>query len=169
MKTLVIHPYDVSTEFLSEVYDGKGWDVINYRPNGKHLIKEIKSHDRIIMMGHGTPHGLFGPNGYYITSVHAKFLKEKTCVYMWCNADKFVLRNKLSGFYTGMIISEVDEAFILDVPHDLKYVNESNVLFTKALTRSMDAPDVLKSMINEYQNKTDNPIIEYNKERMYKL
>ena len=167
MKTLVIHPPDKTTEFLSEVYEGKDWTIINYNPTKKHLRKEIKAHDRIIMMGHGTPNGLFSPRGYVIDSTYVHYLREKYCVYMWCNADEFVLKYKLKGFYTGMIISEIEEAFMLDISYDFKYVNESNVLFTQALTKSMDSGDILKSMINEYSNKTNNPIIEYNEKRLY--
>jgi hypothetical protein len=52
MKTLVIHPKDDSTYFLSTIYEGKDWTIINDR--GKSLLKKlIKTHDRIIMMGHG--------------------------------------------------------------------------------------------------------------------
>ena len=44
-KVLVIHPEDVSTDRLQVVYSGKGYE-------------QIRSHDKIIMLGHGTPDGL---------------------------------------------------------------------------------------------------------------
>lgn len=41
----MIHPEDVSTDMLQVVYSGKGYE-------------QIRSHDKIIMLGHGTPDGL---------------------------------------------------------------------------------------------------------------
>ena len=56
---LVIHPDDMSTYMLKAVYEGKGYDVINDCSIGEEeLIKAIKEHDTIIMLGHGTPYGL---------------------------------------------------------------------------------------------------------------
>ena len=36
--------------------------------------------------------------------------KKDNSVFIWCNADQFVNRYNLKGFYTGMFISEVMEA-----------------------------------------------------------
>ena len=44
-KVSVIHLEDVSTDMLQVVYSGKGYE-------------QIRSHDKIIMLGHGTPDGL---------------------------------------------------------------------------------------------------------------
>jgi hypothetical protein len=40
MKTLVIHQKDDSTYFLSTIYEGKDWTIINDRP-GKSLLKNL--------------------------------------------------------------------------------------------------------------------------------
>jgi hypothetical protein len=39
-------------------------------------------------------------------------LRDKIGVYIWCNANVFVEKYGLKGFYTGMIISEYEESVI---------------------------------------------------------
>jgi len=52
MKTLVIHPFDVTTGFLSVIYEGKkDWTVIDTNVSSKFLKEQIKNHNRIIMLG----------------------------------------------------------------------------------------------------------------------
>lgn len=58
MKTLVIHPKDQTTDFLSVIYDDKDWTIINTNVSKSYLKTQIKSHDRIVMLGHGTDKGL---------------------------------------------------------------------------------------------------------------
>ena len=111
MKTLVIHPKDESTKILSTIYENHkdDWTIINNCDIPKSiLIDRIKEHDRIIMMGHGTPGGLLNPvGGYIIDSSFVYLLREKKeFVHIWCNADSFVNKYDLKGFTTGMIISE---------------------------------------------------------------
>ena len=77
-KTLVIHPKDESTVFLSEIYIGKDWTIFtNPSPTKKEIKELIKSHDKIIMMGHGTPHGLLSTGGFMIDSTLVYLLREK--------------------------------------------------------------------------------------------
>ena len=77
---LVIHPSDRSTDFLKKVYEGKGYDVINdCRISDFDLLYEIIHHDKIIMMGHGTPGGLINPeyfNRNLLKSGKPKFFTE---------------------------------------------------------------------------------------------
>jgi hypothetical protein len=49
MKTLVIHPKDQTTDFLSIIYQDKDWTLITDNPSKKYLKEQIKSHDRIIV------------------------------------------------------------------------------------------------------------------------
>jgi len=54
MKTLVIHPYDESTKFLSLIYEGKeDWTIITENASKRLIFESLKEHDRIIMLGHG--------------------------------------------------------------------------------------------------------------------
>lgn len=168
MKTLVIHPDDPSTSFLEKVYTGRGWtEITDVETSKKKLIKAIKSHDRIVMMGHGSPKGLFAKGRIIIDSTYVHYLKDKEIVAIWCNADQFVLKYDLKGFYTGMIISELEESYWCSVPARLSEIDESNVLFTDAVTNSIDSGDMLGNMINEYVTN-HNEVIYYNSQNLYK-
>jgi hypothetical protein len=66
MKTLVIHPQDSSTDFLIPIYmnlksfpDFNDVTIIRGGMTKDEVNEQIKQHDRIMMMGHGSPHGLF--------------------------------------------------------------------------------------------------------------
>jgi len=101
MKTLVIHPKDPTTEFLSVIYKGRGYTEIRHIMNKNDLLKQIKSHDRIIMLGHGSPNGLIGYIYFFrLNESLIKVLQTKDCVCIWCHADEYVHKNNLKGFYT---------------------------------------------------------------------
>ena len=163
LSTLVIHPADPSTEFLKEIYIGRDW-TINNDLNGsrKKVIEQIKEHDRIIMLGHGHPGGLFYTP---INSTLVYLLKEKQCICIWCNADKFVIHYGLKGFYTGMFISEVSEARYFGIETTQEKINYSNNLFTKAVTKYIDSNDMWNQIVESY--KGDDPVIQFNSERLY--
>lgn len=42
MNTLVIHPQDQTTDFLSVIYKDTNWNVINNNPSKKYLKEQIK-------------------------------------------------------------------------------------------------------------------------------
>jgi hypothetical protein len=61
MKTLIIHPKDITTRFICGIYDPiPDKTFINSGITKDQLRKKIDEHDRILMMGHGSPSGLFG-------------------------------------------------------------------------------------------------------------
>lgn len=83
------------------------------------MLKLIESHDRVLMLGHGSPWGLlstgqFPDAGLFIIDESMVLpLQNKTnSVFIWCNADQFVQRHGLSGLNSGMFISEVLEALV---------------------------------------------------------
>lgn len=170
MKTLVIHPKDSTTDFLCPIYEGRGWTVITEPTTPKSQLKEaIKAHDRIVMLGHGTEYGLMTkvPLRCIVDSDLVYLLREKTCVGIWCNADEFFKKYELKGFYTGMIISEMDEAYMYCLHQATPaQVNESNELFTKAITNSIMSESMLTEAKNEYYSDV-NPIILFNQDNLY--
>lgn len=117
--TLVIHCTDDSTDMLSQLYQGKGWDVINDGSIAEEeLHKLMQSHSRIVMLGHGTSSGLInvqhGKGGKRFTVVderYAEDLKNKKLFVIWCYADEFF--NKIGvgqgQFITSNMPSEVWE------------------------------------------------------------
>ena len=170
MKTLVIHPKDPTTDMLCLVYRDMNCTVIrNNLPNGT-LKKLIQEHDRVIMMGHGTPTGLIGFGKYVIDSSLVYLLREKKeLVCVWCNADEFVKKYELKGLYSGMIISEKDEADYCMVECTYKDVDKSNDYFSEALTECVAkgySLDVFHDKYYDWDNE-ENPVMEYNRQRMY--
>lgn len=167
MKTLVIHPDDRSTDFLKQIYDGKGFTV-ETRHRYKNYTKteftqQIKDHDRIIMMGHGFPGGLFYS---YIDRDVVYLLREKECVCIWCNADQFVNKYKLTGFYTGMFISEISEADWFKIKATQSDIDNSNEFFARLVGENLDNLIKLHSVLKE-QYKGESPVIKFNNDRLY--
>lgn len=165
MKTLVIHPKDSTTDFLSEIYSDKDWTVINENPSTKKLKELIKSHDRIVMLGHGTERGLIGFKRLVINSGLVYLLREKICVCVWCNADIFVNKYGLKGFYTGMIISEVEESWTYSIKSDYDEIVKSNLLFSQAIKESIDSDNIVDNIKKTYNG--DTPLITFNKGNLY--
>jgi len=165
MKTLVIHPADESTDFLKEIYRGKDWTVMTDQLSKKNVIEQIQLHDRIIMMGHGHPGGLFYSP---INSELVYLLKEKQCVCIWCNADKFVERYKLNGFYTGMFISEVGEAAYYGIKVSQGTIDRSNrdFAFEMRLCLDHDDPkDIYEEVKSTYVGMHE--VYQFNNDRLY--
>jgi hypothetical protein len=175
-KTLVIHPKDFSTDFLKPIYEEIPYKtIVNGVLTVEQINKLIKEHDRIIMLGHGTPDGLLGvgrfDRPYAISHETAKYLRPKECVYIWCNADQYCIKNNLKGLYSGMFISEVGEAVVCGVKNPTqKMVNESNDIFSEVMRITIDKElEVIhETLMDDYGAlaKT-NPIAYYNNKRLY--
>jgi hypothetical protein len=178
-KTLIIHPKDKTTDFLEIVYNPiVEKTVIKGNVTRSELIDLIKSHDRIMMMGHGSPEGLFSVGkfpdfgGYVIDKKIVSHLKnKKENIYIWCNADQFVKNNNLFGFYSGMFISEVSEAYycgLYGTSQDI--VDESNYGFCHILSEYIDNDknSIYNNVKTEYGVIAgDNPVAFYNNKRLY--
>lgn len=138
MSTLVIHPHDPSTEFLSAIYEGSREYVI-LRDHLGPLGPIIREFDRVIMLGHGSPQGLFSvgkfPGSYAIDCSHVEDLRGKPNLYVWCHASSFVHHHGLSGLSSGMFISEVSEAQWAGIPTTQRKVDESNRRFAESMRR----------------------------------
>ena len=126
-KLLVIHPNDPSTKFLETLYDYhtivNSLVVDETASNAK--IRQVLTanalKDRnVMMLGHGYEGGLFAPqkndtevNPFYRKIINpslVQFLRERTCIGIWCYANLFAERYGLHGLFSGMIISDLDEA-----------------------------------------------------------
>jgi hypothetical protein len=180
MKTLIIHPEDASTSFLDIVYAPiKNKTVITGGVSKTDVIKLIMEHDRIMMMGHGSPGGLFavgkfpGSGAYIIDQTIIPYLKSKdNNVFIWCNADKFVDTFGLRGFYSGMFISEVGEAYYCGLPGtEQDQVDESNYGFCNIISKYIndDKNIIYENVTKEYGLIAEqNPVAFYNNNRLYK-
>lgn len=179
MKTLVIHPKDGSTSFLDIVYNPIKDKTLVTGGISKNELKDlIKKHDRIMMMGHGSPSGLFSvgqfteSNGFIIDHSMVPLLEKKSDnVYIWCNADQFVTRYKLKGFFSGMFISEVGEANYCGLPGTPQsVVDESNYGFCNIISNyiSKNTNTIYENVRKEYGIIAEtNKIAKYNHQRLY--
>lgn len=179
-KTLIIHPKDSSTSFLEIVYKTiPNKTVITGGIMKEEVAELIKEHDRVMMMGHGYPGGLFSVGqfpGTYSTIIDfsmVPLLNEKeNNVFIWCNADKFVDKYQLKGFYSGMFISEVGEAMYCGVfGTDQDIVDESNYGFCNIISKHINEnSDVIyENVKKEYGLIAEsNPVAYYNFNRLYK-
>ena len=178
MKTLVIHPNDRSTDFLTPIYSNiTDATIIRGGMTKDEVDEQIKQHDRIMMMGHGAPNGLFSVGqfpqtyGLIINVDTVPLLQNKECIFIWCNADRFVERYNLKGLYSGMFISETMEAAYCGLPGTSQdIVNESNEFFAKEFGQVSG-----QSLVEAYEYIKDsygvlaenNPVAKYNHHRLY--
>ena len=178
-KTLIVHPKDSSTSFLNIVYESiPDKTVVTGGMSKRELCKLIEEHDRVMMMGHGSPMGLFSvgnfsnSNGFIIDYSVVPLLREKEdSVFIWCNADRFVNKYDLKGFYSGMFISEVDEATYCGVfGINQELVDESNYGFCNIITKYINEGKTIihENVVKEYGIIAEtNPVAYYNNNRLY--
>lgn len=143
----VIHAADPTTQVLSLLYQQRE-DVrmlITERNTSSDVQRAICADNAIMMLGHGNEYGLFSKpekNGDYrrflITDRHVQFLRDKTCIGIWCYANKFAEKYKLHGLFSGMIISELQEAIDLGVPATKDEINREMEKFTIRLKECVE-------------------------------
>lgn len=143
----VIHATDPTTQVLSLLYQQRE-DVrmlITERNTSSEVQRAIRSDDVVMMLGHGNEYGLFSKpekNGEYrrflITDRHVQFLRDKLCIGIWCYANKFAEKYRLHGLFSGMIISELQEAIDLGVPATKEEIDREMEKFTIRLNNCMN-------------------------------
>ena len=138
----IIHANDPTTKFLSLIYDMRE-DVkahVTEKYTNMDVIRAIRGDDTIMMLGHGNKYGLFSTpdkNGEYwrrlVNSDHVQFLRDKTCIGIWCKANKFAKDYKLHGLFSGMIISEMNEAIKEHITTTQEEIDREMLKFTTHL------------------------------------
>jgi hypothetical protein len=185
MKTLIIHPEDSSTSFLDIVYNPIPNKTVITGGISKDDVRDlIESHDRVMMMGHGSPHGLFSVGqfyntgskygGYIIDETMVPLLEKKdNSVFIWCWASDFVRDHNLRGFSSGMFISEVGEAYHCGLPGtEQDTVDESNYGFCNIMAKYVNENKevMYENVTREYGLiAEENPVALYNNNRIIKL
>jgi hypothetical protein len=181
MKTLIIHPADESTDFLKPIYKNVlNSTLITGDITKAELLQLVHEHDRIMMMGHGSPEGLFAVGqfedeeqlSYIVDHSFVPALKNKDNIFIWCHANKFVETHQLNGFYSGMFISEIMEAWMYDYDVEEGIINESNDKFSEIVSEhANNSSDVIyHNVIRFYGELAEiNPIARFNVERISRL
>lgn len=179
MSTLVIHPKDNSTLFLEAVYAQiEEKTVIRSGQSKIDLMEMISKHDRIIMLGHGSPNGLLsmglfpGAGLYIVDEEMATLLKEKqNSVFIWCYAAQFIKRHELHGWYSDMFVSEVGEGLSVGMRGiDQETVNSSNEAFGTLAGQYIhftDPKEICENVKRDYAKiALNNPCARYNVKRL---
>ena len=108
------------------------------------------------MLGHGNQYGLFSrpsKNGKYerllITDKHVQFLRGKVCIGIWCYANVFAERYGLHGVFSGMIVSELQEAIdnhIVATKDEIDYEMELFTIRLKYCLENYKLEEIPKAM-----------------------
>lgn len=169
----IIHANDPTTEVLSLLYNSKEYNYmrIDETSTNADVQNIIRADDLVIMLGHGNQYGLFSKpnkNGKYdrflITDRHVQFLRNKTCIGIWCHADQFAEKYGLHGLFSGMIISELQEALDYHIEATKEEIDSEMVLFTKRLKACLegyDLKDIPIIMRDSYYQKSELNIFNY--------
>ena len=179
MKTLIIHPTDTSTDFLCPIYKNvSDCTLITGDITKAELLQLVHEHNRIMMMGHGSPEGLFAVGqfedeeqlSYIVDQSFVPALKNKDNIFIWCHANKFVETHQLNGFYTGMFISEIMEAWMYDYDEAEEIIFESNDKFSEIVSEhANNSSDVIYQNVIKFYGELAaiNPIARFNVDRIY--
>ena len=138
----VIHANDSTTSFLSLLYEQRE-DVLAHmteKDTNAAVRRAIRGDDTIMMLGHGNEYGLFSmpdSSGRYerllVDGSHVQFLRGKTCIGIWGYANVFAERYGLHGLFSGMIISDLQEASDNHIVTTQDEIDEEMVKFTLRL------------------------------------
>ena len=148
---LIIHPQDRTTAMLTLLYKGKEGRIMdNHNTNAeiKRALHHTSAEETIMILGHGSEKGLYsrkddtrpGFDRLLLQHQHAFYLRKHPghLIGIWCHADCFALKEGLHGLFTGMIISEMEEAIEYRVETSTKELEQENVKLAQRLRFLLD-------------------------------
>lgn len=115
---IAIHPDDETTRFLQTLYNGMDGVVLRTGEESRNRLGSLLYHlppsERVMLLGHGGPEGLYRREGEgyrcYVGRSMGYILRRHPVIGIWCHANVFAKRNGLHGLFSGMIVSEIEEA-----------------------------------------------------------
>ena len=173
----VIHATDPTTQVLSLLYQQREdmRMLITERNTSSDVQRAIRADDVVMMLGHGNEYGLFSKpdkNGDYrrflITDRHVQFLRDKSCIGIWCYANKFAEKYKLHGLFSGMIISELQEAIDLGVPATKEEIDKEMEKFTIRLKDCIETYGLEKTPLRMKElDDVQSALTKFNYDKLY--
>ena len=167
---LVVHPKDITTSVLTNLYIGTESTVIDQTATKReieHLLHHCSPRERIMLLGHGSDNGLFSRiddkepefDRIIVGHPHAYHLRQHgaNIIGIWCHADKFARKEGLHGLFSGMIISdkqEAEEYGIITLQHHIEEANEEMFAKLRAL---LDEGVPLHEIPERMKALNDNP------------
>ena len=173
---IVIHPYDITTTFLNGLYEGwEGVELLTQR-NSNSEIRRALNHrvyeaENIMMLGHGCEYGLFADTSpsrkfdqLIINGSHVDFLRKTICIGIWCNADMFADKYGLTGLFTGMIVSEMEEALLYGIQANEDEIRTENQRLAELFVRAFKECKYLADIPAFFQDNApmDTPLQYFN-------
>lgn len=175
----VVHTTDPSTRALAPLYEGRP-DValrLTELATNTSVMRALSQADVVMMLGHGNEYGLFSTpvsGGRYerllVSARHVEFLRRCECIGIWCHAVDFARRYGLHGLFSGMIISEMDEAALYGVATTRDELDDELGKLARRLAFCLERwpmeeiPRQLKQMDDRLS-----PLTRFNYERIYYL
>lgn len=148
---LVIHPHDRTTAFLSLLYEGTDFRALDQSASSKaiqHALHHTPQSERIMLLGHGSEEGLFSREDdtapdfdrIIVGHPHAHNLRRHggNIIGIWCNAVDFARRKGLHGLFSGMIISDINEAQQYGIITLQQHIDEANERLCTRLRALLD-------------------------------
>ena len=179
MAMTVIHATDPTTQALTHLYeerDDVACRLTETATNGD-VVRAIRDADSLMMLGHGNEYGLFSTpdsSGRYerllVSGRHVEFLRQKQCIAIWCHADEFARRYGLHGLFSGMIISEMEEAALYGISTTKEELGEELHQFARRLAFCInhyeleEVPEKMKAL-----DEKRSPLTSFNYERLFWL
>lgn len=145
---LALHPADATTAFLARLYkEIPGLTLLSDPSLGRARLRSLLYRrppgEMILLLGHGNDRGLFArvDDGFRLLLDHSHVycLRQHPLVGIWCHADEFARREGLHGLFTGMFISELEEAQAWGIHTDRDELDLENCRFAGRLRFLLNA------------------------------
>ena len=182
---LVIHPTDITTSFLSCLYNGTESKIADQNMSKReieHLLHHSPQRERIMLLGHGSDIGLFSRTDdskpefdrIIVGHPHAYHLRRHggNIIRIWCHANKFARKEGLRGLFSGMIISDVKEAEEYGIITMQHHIDEENEVMFATLRKLLDdgtALNEIPEQMKALNHKPSSWLINFNYGNFYYL
>ena len=150
------------TAFLRNAYEGVVDNVVFINPTREEAENFLKEHpnERVMLMGHGGPSGLFSHDwkGYVIDHNNVHLLKDREVIGIWCWAKHFGKREGLKGFFTSMFISnhgEYRSFFPTGVNWSEQVIFDEITNFAREVASLLRSNTPLENWVNVIQSNGD--------------
>lgn len=184
---IIIQPENPTTEFLNMismtlVENGASIYRDIYDPMEIAAILKNNPDESLMWLGHGTTQGLISPapggyefDGYCIDKSIAEELRRHNVIGISCYASEFAKANGLHGLFTGMYISESDEALQYQIDTTDEEIQHENKLFCYRMIKllkfaSMHELDKFPDALYEMAQRSGlTPLTKFNYEQIISL
>ena len=176
----VIHPEDETTAALKGLYEGMEYQLVNQHMTNRevrHVLNHAHAFEWMMILGHGSKNGLLSSMDHtknfdrvLVGKSHLFYLrKQHRLIGIWCHADEFAEEHHLSGLFTGMFISELEEAQEHGVSTTKEEVERELFKFVQRLRGLLDEGVDLAEIPQQLKDMDDvhSPLTEFNYHSVY--